>query len=142
MGAREGKSPLEKKISFKGSKFTQASVAFPVFREGASLAHVKAGDGGTVLLYWDGKKLSTIWKVGKPSQDESRWIELEDLDADGVAEVIVYHRRALDVYTDEDELDFGGGGSEAASGKVDAVEVYRLRSGSWKKDKDLLENLR
>ena len=102
-----------------------------------------AGAAGQALLEWNGKKLARVWEVGKTTDDESHWFEVEDLDGDGVSEVIVYLRRELDVfYVDEDALDQGSGSDPSAIDQVDAVGVYRYEKGRWKKSKQLLDDLR
>jgi hypothetical protein len=144
LAEREDDDPYRKKVSLKGRPVTHVSVAFPRFRAEAALAHVNAGEGGQVLLHWDGEKLREVWKPGKPKKKESRWFELDDLDADGTSEVIIYFRRELDIYADDEVITESGGADDRtmSSGSVDAVAVYRFDDGKWKKDGDLLESLR
>jgi hypothetical protein len=140
---REDRRLVRKKISLKDEAVTRASVSFPGYRPGHSLAHVDAGDGGQVLLCWTGRKLVDVWKVGRPSGQELSWFELEDLDGDEIAEVISYVRREVDVYADEEIRESGGVDDRSSSSDhVTAVAVHRLANGKWKKDKKLLEGLR
>ena len=144
LAEREGKDPVRKKVSLKGGPVVRASVAFHPFAEGRALAHVDADDSGQALLHWNGDKLDTIWKVGRVRDDERHWFNLDDLDADGVSEVIVFFRRELDVFTNEDELAGEGGADDRTQsrGQIDAVAVHRWHDGRWKKSKDMLESIR
>jgi hypothetical protein len=142
VSGKEGDSPEVKKVKLKGKPVVDAAIAFPSFEEGKSLLHVNAGEGGQVLLFWDGKDLDDVWEVGKTRPDETRWFELEDLDADGRREVISYVRRDLGGAMD-DELDLGDAGADRrTTDQVDPVAVFRLDGDQWKKDAELLEGLR
>ncbi len=140
---RDGKDPTRKKISLKGPPAPRISVAFPPFADGTALAHVDGGEGGQVLLHWHDGKLKEIWKVGRTAADEDYWFEIEDLDADGVPEVIVFFRRELDIYTDDEVISESSGADDQtmSSGKIDAMAVHRWNGSKWKKDKQLLESL-
>jgi hypothetical protein len=120
---------------------THVAVSFEPFMEGRALAHVNAGEAGQALLDWNGDKLDTVWDVGRTGEGERRWFTVEDLDRDGVGEVIVYYQRVLDVFfVDEDDLEGTTPGGDTA--RVDVVAVYRWNDGEWKKDRELLESLR
>jgi hypothetical protein len=105
---------------------------------------VDGREAGQLLLAWSGEKLRKVWEAGRARGAETFWFELEDLDQDGVAEVIGYRQRALDVYRDEEfrEESGGGEGRTMGSGQVDPQVVRRLVDGRWKKDPDLLKALR
>ena len=139
---REGKDPERKQVKLKGPPVTYASVAFHAYTEDAAVAHVDAGESGQVILHWNGKKLGEVWKIGQIRDDERHWFNVEDLDGDGVREIVRFFRRDLDVYTDEDDLADEGGSVRQEAGQVDAVAVYRWADGKWKKDKALLESLK
>ena len=103
------------------------------------------GESGQVVLGWNGKKLEEIWKIGKIRDDERHWFDVEDLDADGVAEVIqLLPPRARPVHrTRTSSGDEGGAADQQAErNAIDAVAVYRWSDGKWKKDKALLESLK
>lgn len=130
-----------KRVKLGGGPVTEAAVRVTPVGEGRSLAHVDGGEGGQALLAWHDGKLDTVWKVGRSREGERRWFVLEDLDGNGVDEVVEYFQRELDVFfADEDDLEDGAAGG--ATSQVDAVAVYRLDGGSWKKDRDLLESRR
>ncbi|HMB71274.1 MAG TPA: hypothetical protein VKU85_18330 [bacterium] len=130
-----------KRVKLDGGPVTDASLNVQSVGNGQSLAWVNAGSGGQSLLYWTGEKLETVWKTGRPREGERRWFVLEDLDENGVDEVVEYFQRELDVFfADEDDLTDGTAGNNTT--RVDAVAVYRLDDGKWKKDRDLLENRR
>ncbi len=141
---REGDDPKRKKVSLKGPPAPRIRVAFPPFTDGTALAHVDAAEGGQVLLHWHDGKLHEIWKIGRTASDEIYWFQLEDLDADGVPEVLVFFRRELDVYTDDEVISESGGVDDQtlSSAKTDALAVYRWDDGKWKKDEQLLGSLR
>jgi len=140
LAEREGKDPERKDVRLKGPPVTRVAVTFHEFSEGRSVAHVDAGESGQAILGWNGKKLQEIWKIGKVRDDERHWFNVEDLDADGVSEVIRYFRRELDVFTDEDELGAEGGAADRRqAGATDAVAVYRWDGDRWKEDQALLE---
>lgn len=142
LAEREGKDPEKKTVKLKGPPLTHATVAFLEFADGQAVAHVDGGPSGQVILSWDGKKLREISKIGKVRDDERHWFVVEDLDGDGVSEIIRYFRRELDVYTNEDELAGEGGAAAERQGKaIDAVAVWRRDDGKWKKDKALLESV-
>lgn len=130
-----------KKVKLEGGGVVDASVDVTPIGDGRSLADVQGGDAGQALLAWNGRKLDTVWKAGRPGEGERRWFVLEDLDENGVDEVVEYFQRELDVnFADEDDLEVGGAGGTTT--RVDAVAVYRLEGDDWKKDRDLLESLR
>jgi hypothetical protein len=84
-----------------------------------------------------------VWSAGQPRSGERHWFDVEDLDADGVGEVVAFFRGELDVFYAEEAVDeTSGGASGDASTDVDAVAVFRLSDGKWKKDDALLEGLR
>ena len=143
IGEREGGKIERTNVELRGGPVVRVSVAFPSYRDGGRLAHANGGRGGQALLYWNGEKWETLWSVAKIRDRESRWFELDDLDDDGVAELLTYYRRDLDVFTNEDELS-GAGGSDAAltSGMIDVESVLKLEGGKWKKSRDLLKSLR
>lgn len=142
VAARPDKDPVRKNVKLGGSPLVSASVSFTEFAPGRSLAHVDGGESGQRLLYWNGKDLKDVWKAGRPAPGESRWFDLEDLDGDGTAEVVIYVRRDLDTETDDEFGISASGMDRQASAQVDALEVHRLKDGKWKKDKKLLESLR
>lgn len=109
------------------------------FTEGRSLVLVKDPKAGSVLLAWDGKGAETVWDSGKPRPGQTRWYELDDLDEDGVREIVTYQKSVVDAVMD-DELDEPGAG--AASEIVEPIAVMRFQDGRWKKAEDLLEGLR
>jgi hypothetical protein len=141
---REGKKPEKKKVKLKGSPVVHASVAFHEFTEGRAIAHVDGGESGQIILHWTGQKLEEVWKIGRVRDDERHWFNLDDLDGDGISEVIRFFRRELDVFTNEDELAGEGGAADRrqSGGQIDAVAVYRWHDGKWKGDKALLESLK
>jgi hypothetical protein len=140
---REGKSPEEKTVKLKGAPLVHASINFHEFTEGRALAHVDGGESGQAILGWNGKKLEEIWKIGKTRDDERHWFDVEDLNGDGVSEVVRFFRRELDVYTNEDDLGDEGGAADRRMGNAtDAVAVYRWSDGKWKKDGALLESVK
>ncbi len=138
---RPDDQPKVKEIKLKGAPLADASVSFVEYGAGRSLLHVNGGESGQALLSWDGNNLRDVWKVGKTRPDETRWFELEDLDADGAREVIVYVRRDLGAM--DEDLDLGeSGADQRITEQVDPVAVYRLDDGRWKRSGDLLESLR
>jgi hypothetical protein len=141
--AREAADPQKKTLKLKGPPITWASVTFHEFAKEQAIAHVDGGTSGQVLVGWNGEKLEEIWKIGKIREDEHHGVNVEDLDGDGVSEVVRYFRRELDVYTNEDELaGEGGAGDRAqAGGQVDPVAVYRWDGSKWKEDRALLESV-
>jgi hypothetical protein len=113
---------------------------FQPFAEGRSLVLVSGGEGAaSALLAWNGKKLDTVWESGRPRAGESRWFELDDLNDDGVREVVTYQRAELDVASD-DEIGETSTGSSAES--LGPTSVLRLEGGQWREDSDLLDSLR
>lgn len=130
-----------RRVELEGGPALEVSVHAQPLGNGRSLAWVNAGPGGQALLYWSGGKLDTVWKVGKPREGERRWFVLEDLDENGVDEVVEYFQREMDdFYADEDDLEDDAAGG--ATTRIDAVAVYRLDGDRWKKDRDLLESRR
>jgi hypothetical protein len=130
-----------RRVELEGGPVTDVSVDAQALGDGTSLAWVNGGPGGQALLHWRGGELDAVWKTGKPREGERRWFVLEDLDGSGVSEVVEYFQRELDdFYADEDDLEDGAAGG--ATTRIDAVAVYRLDGGSWKRDRDLLERRR
>ncbi len=109
------------------------------FSDAQALVVVKDPQAGSVLLGWDGKSASAVWDSGKPRKGETRWYELDDLDEDGVREIVTYQKSVLDVALDDDFGEMAGGGSTEI---VEPVAVLRLDGGKWKKEPELLEGLR
>jgi hypothetical protein len=135
--ASDGDRITRQSLKLRGGPVSRATVRFLPYGEDRSLAHVDGGSGGQVLVHWDGSKLNTVWKVGKVRDRERHWFDVEDVDGDGIAEVMAYFRRELDVFFAEDEVDEPSAG--ARTDTVDLVAVYRLDGGKWKKDSSLLE---
>jgi hypothetical protein len=141
---REDGRLLHKKISLKGGALTSAAVNYEVYAPGKALLHVQGGEAGQVLSWWDGRKLAKIWEVGRQREQEQNWFELDDLDDDGIREIITYVRRETDVFRDDEFLDAAAGGHDRtlSSDQVDALAVYHLDDGNWRKSRELLEDLR
>ena len=135
----EGKV-VRKPVKLPASIVGEAVTSFLPFAEGKALAQVQGGGAGAVLLAWDGRKLDVVWDSGKPSTEESRWFELEDLDDDHTLEIVAYHRRALDLAAEDDLSEQTGG----ASGTVEAapLSVLRWNGSRWEKSEELLHRLR
>jgi hypothetical protein len=143
LAEREGAEPEKRDVKLKGPPITSASVAFLAFAEGKAVAYVDGGASGQALVGWNGEKLEEIWKIGKIRDDERHWLHVEDVNDDGVAEVVRYFRRELDVYTTEDELAGEGGAADRLmAGQVDAVAVYRWDGTKWREDRALLDGLK
>ncbi len=141
---RENGRLLHKKISLKGGVLTFATVNYEVYAPGKALLHLQGGEAGQVLCWWNGRKLAKVWGVGKQREQERHWFELDDLDDDGIFEVITYVRRETDVFRDDEFLDAAAGGHDQtlSADQVDALAVYHLEDGSWRKSRELLEDLR
>ena len=82
-------------MKLKGPPLTRATVAFLEFAPDQAVAHVDGGPSGQVILSWDGKKLHEVSKIGKVRDDERHWFVVEDLDGDGVSEIIRYFGRDI-----------------------------------------------
>ena len=121
-----------------------ADVNFEVFAPGKALLHVQGRAAGQQLCFWNGRKLEKVWEVGRPREQEQHWFELDDLDDDGVREIITYVRRETDVFRDDEFLDAAAGGHDQtlSSDQVDALAVYHLEKETWRKSRELLEDLR
>jgi hypothetical protein len=131
----------DKRVKLEGGPVRDVTLDVQSVGDGHRLAWVNAGSGGQVLLQWSRGKLETVWKTGQPREGERRWFVLEDLDENGVDEVVEYFQRELDVfYADEDDLTDGAAGGTTT--RIDPVAVYRLDDGKWKKDRDLLDSRR
>lgn len=139
-------------LGVAGGKVTRFAVDLPggdaerspvvtqvAFSDTQALVVVKDSKSGSVLVGWDGKSASTVWDSGKPRKGETRWYELDDLDEDGVREIVTYQKSVLDVALDDDFGETAGGGSTEI---VEPVAVLRLDGGKWKKEPKLLEGLR
>ncbi|NNE44818.1 MAG: hypothetical protein HKN12_11480 [Gemmatimonadetes bacterium] len=138
LGAKASGDVVKKKVKLDRPT-ASASVSFEMFREGHTLAHVDGSEGGQVLLSWNGEKLDTVWKKGPGKGGARHWFETEDLDGDGVREVVTYMQRELDVFLDEDDLEDSSAGVGNAA--VDAVSVLRWHDGRWKESKELRAGL-
>ncbi len=114
-------------------------VSVVMFSDTGGLAAVKDAKAGSVLVAWDGKSTSIVWDSGRPRKGETRWYELDDLDEDGVREIVTYQKSVLDAAPDDDLGETAGGGSTEI---VEPVSVVRLDGGKWKKEPKLLEGLR
>jgi hypothetical protein len=143
LAEREGGEPEKRDVKLKGGPIRSASVVFLPFAEGKELAFLDGGTSGQALVGWNGEKLEEIWKIGKTRDDERHWLQVEDVDGDGVSEVVRFFRRELDVYTTEDELAGEGGAADRLmAGQVDAVAVYRWDGAKWREDRTLLDGLK
>ncbi len=130
------------KIFRKGVKLAgraPITVAFHPFTKDRSLVQVSGGEsGGSVLLSWNGKKLDTVWESGKARPGESRWFEIDDLDDDGISEVVTYQRAELDVAGDDEIGETSTGSSSESLGPT---SVLRWTDGRWREDSKLFESL-
>ena len=122
-----------------GAPETLPDVNVPLYSGTGRLALVKHPDAGSVLLAWDGKGVEPVWDSGKPRKGETLWFQLDDLDQDGIREIVTYQKLLLDIALD-DEL--GEAGAGAATERVGPIQVLRLENGTWKQDKKLLDGLR
>ena len=122
-----------------GAPESLPDVNVPLYSETARLALVKHPDTGSVLLAWNGKSVEQVWDSGKPRKGETVWFQLDDLDGDGIREIVTYQKLLLDIALD-DEL--GEAGAGAATEQVGPTEVLRYEDGKWKQDKKLLDGLR
>jgi hypothetical protein len=136
---RDAEQVTKKRISWKGSG--GVAVRFQQFAPERALVHVDAGEDSQSLLHWDGSKLTAVWEIERAPEGERRWFHMEDLDDDGVSEVISYVKRNVDVFfADETDFDVRAGGEERTA--IDAVAVLRYEKGKWKKSATLLEGMR
>ncbi|MGH2570280.1 MAG: hypothetical protein ACRDGR_03590 [bacterium] len=143
LAERAGEEPERRDVKLKGGPITSASVVFHPFAEGKAIAFIDGGTSGQALVGWNGEKLEEIWKIGKVRDDERHWFHVEDVDGDGVSEVVRFFRRELDVYTTEDELAGEGGAADRMmAGQVDAAAVYRWDGAKWREDRALLDGLK
>jgi hypothetical protein len=92
-----------------------------------------------VLLNWDGKNLDVVWQSPKQRPSESRWFELDDLDHDGVREIVTYQRVELDTAADDDMGETNTGSSHETLGPT---SVLRWSGGKWREDRAALDALR
>jgi hypothetical protein len=141
--ARRGEDVVSEKVKLDGGAPSAVSIRAESFAEGRSLAHVDGAGSGQALLHWDGKKLAVVWSAAAPRSGERHWFDVEDLNGDGTGEVVTYFHRALDEFFAEEQIDeTSAGDTSDTSSQVDAVAVFRLDGGKWKKDGALLEGLR
>lgn len=114
-------------------------VATVAFSDTLSLVSVKDSKAGGVLVAWDGQAAEIVWDSGKPKKGEFRWYELDDLDEDGVREIVTYQKSVLDIALDDELGERGGGGTSEI---VEPIAVLRRDGGKWKKEPKLLDGLR
>jgi hypothetical protein len=139
----DGDGVISEKVKVDGGVEAAVSIRAEAFAEGRALAHVGGAGAGQVLLHWDGRRLATVWNAAAPRTGERHWFDVEDLDGDGTGEVVAYFHRALDEFFAEEQIDeTSAGDTSDTSSSVDAVAVFRLDGGKWKKDGELLEGLR
>jgi hypothetical protein len=136
--AAAGGKVFRKPVKLPAGEPDEVTLSFPRFAEGRALAQVQGGPAGVALFCWDGRRGDVVWSSGKPRGGERRWFELDDLDEDGIREIVTYQKLLVDVVPDDEMGEEASGSTLEEAGPI---EVLRWDGSRWRKDEGLLEAL-
>jgi hypothetical protein len=134
--ATSGDEIVREEVKLPRRESGDVSARYLPFADGKALGQVRGSPGNSVLVAWNGHDEDVVWKSARDARDEDRWFELDDLDGDGIREIVTYQRRAMDA-TAEDEFEQEAQGA-APTEQASPVAVLQWNGKSWEKNDRLL----